>query len=247
VDDDKCRHVPLLELDDHLVPDEARNYSDLARFELPAHRRTTNFPNHVAMQRNNIAPRQFMSLDEWTMIKAITSPYWNWMITLFRTTLGPGIIVLWRGGLNYPLVDEGGLTLSRQRRIDWRTIKKIGVSRSYVDGHVSEIRIHHRSGISKIPVHGLQNGQALVRTILNKFEQVDRTPARAHQAPAEPDQGLSPLTVRRRCWANDAALVDEAPHGEIKDWKQQSAMLRNTLARRSVKFQGAAPLMEKQI
>jgi hypothetical protein len=247
VDDDKCRHVPLLELDDHLVPDEARNYSDLARFEPPAHRRTTNFPNHVAMQRNNIAPRQFMSLDEWTMIKAITSPYWNWMITLFRTTLGPGIIVLWRGGLNYPLVDEGGLTLSRQRRIDWRTIKKIGVSRSYVDGHVSEIRIHHRSGISKIPVHGLQNGQALVRTILNKFEQVDRTPARAHQAPAERDQGLSPLTVRRRCWANDAALVDEAPHGEIKDWKQQSAMLRNTLARRSVKFQGAAPLMEKQI
>ena len=178
---------------------------------------------------------------------ALTSRYWNWMIDLFRTTPGPGIIGLWRRGLNYPLVDEGGLTLCRQCRIDWRTIRKIGVSRSYVDGHVSEIRIHHRSGISKIPVHGLQNGQALVRTILNKFEQVNRTRARAHQAPAEPAQALSPLTVRRRCWANDAALVDEALHGEIKDWKQQSAMLRNTLARRSVKFQGTAPLMEKQI
>jgi hypothetical protein len=153
----------------------------------------------------------------WTMKIALTSCNWNRIIDLFRTTPGPGIIGLWRRGLSYPLVDEGGLTLRRECRIDWRTIKKIGVSRSYVDGHVSEIRIHHRSGISKIPVHGLQNGQALVRTILNKFEQVNRTRALAHQAPAAPAQGLSPLTVRRRCWANDA------------------------------KFQGAARLMEKQI
>ena len=177
----------------------------------------------------------------------LTSRYWNWVIDLFRTIPGAGVIGLWRRGLNYPLVDEAGLTLCRQCQIDWRTIRKIGVSRSYVDGHFSEIRIHHLCGISKIPVHGLQNGQALVRTILNKFEQVNRTRARAHQAPAQPAQGLSPLTVRRRCWANDAALVDEALHGEIKDWKQQSAMLRNTLARRSVKFQGTAPLMEMQI
>jgi hypothetical protein len=55
------------------------------------------------MQRDNIAPRQFMSLDEWTMINAVTSRYWNWMITFFRTR--PGIIVIWRG-LNYPLIAE---------------------------------------------------------------------------------------------------------------------------------------------
>ena len=177
----------------------------------------------------------------------LTSRYWNWVIDLFRTIPGAGIIGLWRRGLNYPLVDEGGLTLCRQCRIDWRTIRKIGVSRSYVDGHVAELRIHHRSGVSNIPVLGLQNRQALVRTILNEFERVNRTRARECQAPAEPAQELSPLTVRRRCWANDAALVDQALHGEIKDWKQQSAMLQNTLARRSVKIQGTIPLMEKQI
>jgi hypothetical protein len=53
--------------------------------------------------------------------------------------------------------------------------QKISVSRNYRDGHVCQIRIHYGNCVRKIPVHALQDGQTVVRTILTMFANADRT------------------------------------------------------------------------
>jgi hypothetical protein len=102
------------------------------------------------------------------------------MFVLFPSTLGLASAALWLHSLNWPLeLDEAGLTLRNHRQVSWAAIRKIGVSRSYRDGRVCQIRIHYGDGVSKIPVHALQDGQTVVRAILTMFANADR--ARAHR------------------------------------------------------------------
>jgi hypothetical protein len=107
---------------------------------------------------------------------ALAPSYRTWMLALIPTTLGVGTAALWLRSLKWPLrIDAAGLTLRYHGWVDWRSVRKIGVSRSYLDGHVSQIRIHHEGGgVSKISVQGLQDGQKVVRTILAMFEQAHR-------------------------------------------------------------------------
>src|SRR5947209_6580488 len=106
---------------------------------------------------------------------ALASRYRNWMLALFPTTLGLGTALLWLRSLSWPLsIDEAGLTLRHRGRVGWGSIRKIGLSRSYLDGRVSEIRIHHAGGICRVPMHGLQDGQLVARTIVAMFEQAKR-------------------------------------------------------------------------
>jgi len=111
---------------------------------------------------------------------ALAPRYRTWMFVLFPSTLGLGSAALWLHSLNWPLeLDEAGLTLRNHRQVSWAAIRKIGVSRSYRDGRVCQIRIHYGDGVSKIPVHALQDGQTVVRAILTMFANADR--ARAHR------------------------------------------------------------------
>jgi hypothetical protein len=106
---------------------------------------------------------------------ALAHRYRTWMFALLPSTLGLGSAALWLHSLNWPLeFDEAGLTLRNHRQVSWDAIRKIGVSRSYRDGHVCQIRIHYDDGVSKIPVHALQDGQTVVRAILTMFARADR-------------------------------------------------------------------------
>jgi hypothetical protein len=101
------------------------------------------------------------------------------MFVLFPSTLGLGSAALWLHSLNWPLeLDEAGLTFRNHRQVSWAAIKKIGVSRSYRDGHVCQIRIHYCDGVSRIPVYALKDGQTVVRTILTMFANADGTRTR---------------------------------------------------------------------
>jgi hypothetical protein len=109
---------------------------------------------------------------------ALAPRYRTWMFVLFPSTLGLGSAALWLHSMNWPLeFDEAGLTLRNHRHVNWASIRKIGVSRSYRDGHVCQIRIHYGDGVSKIPVHALQDGQTVVRAILTMFANADRARA----------------------------------------------------------------------
>jgi hypothetical protein len=96
------------------------------------------------------------------------------MLALFPVTFGFGSAALWLRCCNWPLsIDEAGITLRRHRRVGWRSIRRIGTSRSYLDGRISEIRIYYDGGVSRIPVHALQNGQNVVGVILAMFAMSD--------------------------------------------------------------------------
>ena len=128
---------------------------------------------------------------------ALASRYRTLMLVLFPVTLGLGTAVLWLRSLNLPLsIDEMGITLRHRRRVAWDSIRKIGLSRSYLDGRVSQIRIHHAGGICKIPVRALEDGQEVAKTIIAMFEQ------RASQNPAESgpmlDRDGDPRVTARR-------------------------------------------------
>jgi hypothetical protein len=117
---------------------------------------------------------------------ALAPQYRMWMFALFPTTLGLGSAALWLRSLSWPLrIDATGLTLRHHRRVDWRAIKRIGVSRSYLDGHVSQLRIHHDGGVSKVPLHDLQDGEKVARTILDMFQQTHRVRALEQRVDAE--------------------------------------------------------------
>jgi hypothetical protein len=106
---------------------------------------------------------------------ALAPRYRTWIFALFPSTLGLGSAALWLHSLNWPLeLDESGLTLRNHRQVSWSAIRKIGVSRSYRDGHVSQIRIYYGDGVSKIPGHALQDGHTVVRAILTMFANADR-------------------------------------------------------------------------
>ena len=83
---------------------------------------------------------------------ALARPYRTW-ISLLPTTFGAGIAALRQRSLSCPLsIDADGLNLGHHRKLPWTSIKKIGISRSYLDGYINEMRIHHRGGVSKISV-----------------------------------------------------------------------------------------------
>jgi hypothetical protein len=93
------------------------------------------------------------------------------MLILIPTTLGLGTAALWLRSLSWPLrIDTEGLTLRYHRRLPWKSISRIGVSRSYLDGHAHEICIHHRGGVSKIPLRGLRDGELVADSILTMFK-----------------------------------------------------------------------------
>jgi hypothetical protein len=101
--------------------------------------------------------------------------YRTWMLALLPTTLGVGTAALWLRSLSWPLsIDADGLTLRYHRKLRWSSMRKIGVSRSYLDGHVGEIRIHHRGGVRRIPLRGLRDGERIAEMIITLFKQTRR-------------------------------------------------------------------------
>lgn len=111
-------------------------------------------------------------------MKVMLAPsYRAWMLALFPATLGVGTAALWWHSLNWPLrVDADGVTLRRHRKLPWSTITRIGVSRSYLDGHMCEMRIHHHGGsVAKIPVRGLRDGEKVAGAILTLFKRTRGT------------------------------------------------------------------------
>jgi hypothetical protein len=102
---------------------------------------------------------------------ALAPHYRARMLALLPTTLGVGTAALWWRSLNWPLhIDADGLTLRCHRRLPWSSISRIGISRSYLDGHLAELRIHHRRGVSQVWVRGLRNGEDVARVILAMFK-----------------------------------------------------------------------------
>src|SRR5215831_11115982 len=120
---------------------------------------------------------------------ALASRFRKLMLVLFPATLGFGTALLWLRSLSWPLsIDEAGIVFRHRRRVVWDSIRKIGLSRSYLDGRVSQVRIHHAGGVCKIPVHGLEDGQQVARTILAMFERAKRS--RALQNPVKKELSL---------------------------------------------------------
>jgi hypothetical protein len=123
---------------------------------------------------------------------ALAARYRAWMLVLLPSTLGLGSAALWLRGMHWPVnIDLAGLTLRDRRQVGWRSIHRIGVSRSYVDGHISEMRIHHDGGVSKIPIDALEDGDRVARVILAMFARTDRARTRNRRlakAPAESRQ-----------------------------------------------------------
>jgi hypothetical protein len=136
--------------------------------------------------------------------------------------------------------------------VEWDSIRKIGLSRSYLDGRMSQIRIHHAGGICKIPVHGLQDGQLVARTILAMFEQVKRARAPQHPARIEPMLGRENLGERRVMPARRQSMaVGYYPQVNVQRedvdlWVHELTALRETLARRSEKISGAMQRREER-
>jgi hypothetical protein len=141
---------------------------------------------------------------------ALAHRYRAWMFVLLPSTLGLGSAALWLHSLNWPLeLDEAGLALRNRRQVRWAAIRKIGVSRSYRDGHVCQIRIHYGDGVSKIPVHALQDGQTVVRTILTMFGNADRARAlhKAQKAAQFRQRNVTKLTQEFGILPNPRAPV----------------------------------------
>lgn len=138
------------------------------------------------------------------------------MLALLPTTFGLGTAVMWLMSLKWPLsVDEDGLTLRGHQRVDWCSIKRIRVSRSYVDGHVSHICIYHESGTSEIRLGRLQHGQDVARIILAMF-------ARENQLRAQQRVTHAGADTRRQ--------ASQRRPGKADTWTQELAMLGKTLA-----------------
>jgi hypothetical protein len=151
---------------------------------------------------------------------ALASRYRMWMLLLLPATAGVGTIALWLRTLNWPhCIDGRGLTLRYRRRIDWHSVTKIGLSRSYLDGHCARLRIHHAAGTCDVPLDALRDGQGVVRAVLTMFDQarnrragedfrpiadtIEREPLRGERHGAVRDQGMHRLVdtiIHPRRW-----------------------------------------------
>jgi hypothetical protein len=170
---------------------------------------------------------------------ALAPHYRNWMVALVPMTLGLGTVALWARSLNWPLiVDETGLTLRSHRRVEWRSVRAIGLSRSYLDGHVLHLRIHHERGTSIIPVRGLRDGEAVASTIVAMFKRTIHRPAPKGRPEARKLGG--PLTDRRArtlCATTPAGSEVRSSFGNIATQVHEFAMLRRALARRGTQLE----------
>jgi hypothetical protein len=101
----------------------------------------------------------------------------NWMFAFLPSVPGAGNAIPSGRDVAWLHIDTDGITPRFHRKISWSLIKKIGVSRSYLDGHTSEIRIYHRGGVSTISLEGLRDGENLVSDLLAMFERAGRTRA----------------------------------------------------------------------
>jgi hypothetical protein len=180
---------------------------------------------------------------------ALSPRYRMWMCALFPTTLGVGTAALWIRSLVWPLdVDEAGLTLRSRRRVPWNSVKKIGVSRSYLDGHVSEIRIHHMTGACKIPARFLQNGQEVVRIILAIFERTNRRRVLECRPSETSVQGQRVVLDSRPVHMGpDRAVSAKSALGNAETLTLEFAALRNSLAKRSAKLREESQIERERI
>lgn len=130
--------------------------------------------------------------------------------------------MLWLRTLGWPLkVDETGITLRHHRRVGWSAITKIGVSRSYLDGHVSQIRVHYGRKVSRIPIRALRDGARVAEAILAQF--------RLHRR-------LNVVTIAN-AWAPRGGLVansrNSSPRPSLRESPpRENRILRNAGERR---------------
>ena len=161
-------------------------------------------------------------------------PYRTWMLALLPKTLGVGIAALWLRSLSRPLsIDADGLTL-RHHKLPWASIKRIGISRSYLDGHISEVRIHHRGGVSKIPVRELRDGERVAGIILTMFKRTlaARTGEELRDIEPMPDitrfEGSDRLTIQhvqvaRHSPSRDTLVKIEAEIANVAPWARDDS------------------------
>jgi hypothetical protein len=177
--------------------------------------------------------------DRGTMKIALAPRYRNWMVALFPMTLGLGTAVFWVRSLNWPLiVDETGLTLRSHRRVEWHSVRAIGLSRSYLDGHVSHLRIHHEQGTSVIPVCALRDGEAVARTIVAMFKRTNRgSPPKERLEACTLGGRLVDRKLRTTCATTHAGSVVRSSFGNMATQANEFAMLRRALARRRTRLE----------
>jgi hypothetical protein len=125
-------------------------------------------------------------LDGYANMKVILArDYWRGLLRL-SAKLDVSDAIIWLRRSKWPLeINETGLTLRNRRRISWRSIRKIGVSRSYLDGHISQIRIHYKGEISRVPIEAIQDGDKIARVILAMFAALERARDRARHSASE--------------------------------------------------------------
>ena len=118
---------------------------------------------------------RFSNFDGDAVKVALARSYRLWMLALLPATLGFGSAVLWIRSMNWPReINSRGLVLGARRFRNWESITKVGVSRNYRDGHISEVRVHYQGGASRIPVGALEEGDKVARAILSVFVQKER-------------------------------------------------------------------------
>jgi hypothetical protein len=119
-------------------------------------------------------------------MKVALAPGWrNRMLALVPAGLGVGTSTLWARSLRWPRnVDADGLTLG-YRKVASQSVERIVVWRSYRDGHVSRLDIHHHGSVDKLSVRALRDRETIAGTILARFKEVRR--ARRSSGESRPD------------------------------------------------------------
>jgi hypothetical protein len=116
----------------------------------------------------------------------LAQDYWRKILAL-PSTVGTGAIVLWLRRSTWPLrIDQSGLVLRNHQRVAWGSVRKIGVSRRYLDGRLSHIRIHHSRGISHVPLDAIEDGENVARQILSIFAGVRKERRREYRPELKP-------------------------------------------------------------
>jgi len=160
--------------------------------------------------------------------------YPNWMLLLLPTTLGLGTAALWLMSLKWPLrIDEEGLTLRDRRRIGWHSIRKISISRNYLDGRVSRIRIYHESGLARIRTDRLQHGQDVARIVLAMFAHFNRIrdtqrQARAPSGESDANHARPTVAAEQQAAAAEAKSSRAQVDPQVDTWVREFSMLEKT-------------------